>query len=242
MDALKQGLKATVDRLDQFLSHQKKDNARVREIQQALDVTRDELAAWAVHLQQQQQVAPCGNGENQNEAEESCQTPITVLTTKASKGDVVIEVTDPDRYQIGKYIVIQESLIYLVEGKGSLILERPLCRDFQAGTQVRPLSDEDQYRTEDDGEIYLHNPLRSHSHNAGHGNSTTPIPTMRDMEIPPTPIPTMRDKEISPTPMGRMGMEEFQDLLNWTDKVKNLPWRMEKSMRTTNLSDLLVRI
>ena len=71
----------------------------------------------------------------QNEAEESYQTPITVLTTKASKGDVVIEVTDPDRYQIGKYIVIQESLIYLVEGKGSLILERPLCRDFLAGTQ-----------------------------------------------------------------------------------------------------------
>ena len=48
VDALKQGLKATMDRLDQFLSHQKKDHARVREIQQALDVTRDELAAWAV--------------------------------------------------------------------------------------------------------------------------------------------------------------------------------------------------
>ena len=174
LNALKQGLKATMDRLDQFLSHQKKDNARVREIQQALDVTRDELAAWAVHLQQQQQqqAAPWGIGEDQNEAEESYQTPITVLTAKASKGDVVIEVTDPDRYQIGKYIVIQESLIYLVEGKGSLILERPLCRDFLAGTQVRPLSDADQYRTEDDGEIYLHNPPQSHSHNAGQENST----------------------------------------------------------------------
>ena len=172
VDALKRGLNATMDRLDQFLSHQKKDHARIQEIQQALDVTRDELAAWAVHLQQQQQFAPCGNGENQNEVEEPYQTPTTVLTAKASKGDVVIEVTDPDRYQIGKYIVIQESLIYLVEGKGSLILERPLCRDFLAGTQVRPLSDADQYRTEDDGEIYLHNPLQSHSHNAGHGNST----------------------------------------------------------------------
>ena len=59
-----------------------------------------------------------------------------------------------------------------MEGKGSLILERPLCRDFLAGTQVRPLSDADQYRTEDDGEIYLHNPPQSHSHNAGRGNST----------------------------------------------------------------------
>ena len=174
VDALKRGLKVTMDRLDQFLSHQKKDHARIQEIQQALDVTRDELAAWAVHLQQQQQFASCGNGENQNEVEETYQTPPTVLIAKASKGDVVIEVTDPDRYPIGKYIVIQESLIYLVEGKGSLILERPLCRDFLAGTQVRPLSDADQYRTEDDGEIYLHNPPQSHSHNAGHGNSTNP--------------------------------------------------------------------
>ena len=119
---------------------------------------RDELAAWAVHLQQQPQLTPCGNGENQNAA-------------MANKGDVVIEVTDPDRYTIGKFIVIQESLIYLVEGKGSLILERPLCRDFLAGTPVRPLSDTDQYRTDDDGEIYLQNPLQPHSHNEEQRNS-----------------------------------------------------------------------
>ena len=86
MDALKRGLKATMDRLDQFLSHQKKYNVRVQEIQQALDVTRDELAAWAVHLQQQQQVADCRNGESQNEVEEPYQNPTTVLTAKASKG------------------------------------------------------------------------------------------------------------------------------------------------------------
>ena len=68
--------------------------------------------------------------------------------------------------------MIQESLIYLVEGKGSLILERPLSRDFLAGTPVRPLSDMDQYWTDDDGEIHLHNPPNSHSHNDGQGNST----------------------------------------------------------------------
>ena len=172
VDSLKRGLTATMDRLDQFLSHQKKDHARIQEIQQALDVTRDELAAWAVHLQQQQQLAPCGTGENQNEVEEPYQIPTTVLTAMASKGDVEIEVTDPDRYPIGKFIVIQESLIYLVEGKGSLILERPLCRDFLAGTPVRPLNDTDQYRTDDDGEIYLHNPPQPHSHNEGQGNFT----------------------------------------------------------------------
>ena len=49
--------------------------------------------------------------------EEPYQIPMTVLTVKASKGDIEIEVTDPDRYPIGKYIVIQESLIYLVEGR-----------------------------------------------------------------------------------------------------------------------------
>ena len=96
------------------------------------------------------------------------------MTAMARKGDVVIEVTDPDRYPIGKFIVIQESLIYLVEGKGSLILERPLSRDFLAGTPVRPLSDVDQYWTDDNGEIHLHNPNNSHSQNEGQGSSTNP--------------------------------------------------------------------
>ena len=130
VDSLKRGLNATMDRLDQFLSHQKRDHAKIQEVQQALDVTRDELAAWAVHLQQQQQSTPRGTAEIPNEVEEPYQSPTTVLTVMASKGDVEIEVADPDRYPVGKFIVIQESLIYLVQGKGSLILERPLCRDF----------------------------------------------------------------------------------------------------------------
>ena len=46
VDSLKRGLTATMDRLDQVLSHQKKDHARIQEIQQALDITRD---TWAVH-------------------------------------------------------------------------------------------------------------------------------------------------------------------------------------------------
>ena len=41
-------------RLDQFLSHQKKDHAQVQEIKRDLDLIRDELAAWAVYFQQQQ--------------------------------------------------------------------------------------------------------------------------------------------------------------------------------------------
>ena len=59
----------------------------------------------------------------------------------------------------------------MVEGKGSLILDRPLCRDFLVGTVVRPLNEEDQYRLEE-GEIYLRNPQPSHSNNGEHGNST----------------------------------------------------------------------
>ena len=93
-----------------------------------------------------------------------------VLTEMANKGDIEIEVTDPDSYPVGKFIVMQESLIYLVQGKGSLILERPLCRDFLAGTPVRLLNDADQYRTEDNGEIYLQNPYQSHSLNGEQGN------------------------------------------------------------------------
>ena len=172
VESLKRGLNATIDRIDQVLSHQKKDHAKIQEIQQALDCTRDELAAWAVHLQQQQQqLTPREKGETPNAMEEPYQAPTTVLTEMANKGDIEIEVTDPDNYPVGKFIVIQESLIYLVQGKGSLILERPLCRDFLVGTPVRLLNDTDQYRTEDNGEIYLQNPYQSHSLNGEQGNS-----------------------------------------------------------------------
>ena len=150
-ETLKKGLSATMGRLDQFLSHQKKDHAQVQEMQRTLDMTRDELAAWAAYFQQQKPNLS-GAPEKQAEDEEPYQVPTTVLTAMASQGDIEIEVTDPDRYPVGKNIVIQESLIYLVEGKGSLILDRPLCRDFLAGTIVRPLNEEDQYRLEE-GEI-----------------------------------------------------------------------------------------
>ena len=124
-------------------------------MQRNLDLTRDELAAWAVHFQQQRPEL-LGTSENQAESQQPNSAPTTILTAMASQGDIKIEVTDPEKYPIGKYIVIQESLIYMVEGKGSLILDRPLCRDFLAGTPVRPLVEEDQYRVED-GEIYLRN-------------------------------------------------------------------------------------
>ena len=53
-------------------------------------------------------------------------------------------------------------------------MDRPLSRDFLAGTPVRSLSDVDQYWTDDNGEIHLHNPQSSHSHNEGQGSSINP--------------------------------------------------------------------
>ena len=102
VDSLKRGLKVTMDRLDQFLSHQKKDHAMIQEIQQGLDVTRDELAAWGAPPAT---ANSSGNWGNQNEVEEPYQAPTTALTVMASKGDVEIDVTDPERYPIGKFIV-----------------------------------------------------------------------------------------------------------------------------------------
>ena len=54
VEALKKGLNVTMGRLDQFLSHQKRDHAQVQELQRDLGLMRDELAAWAVHFQQQE--------------------------------------------------------------------------------------------------------------------------------------------------------------------------------------------
>ena len=125
METLKKGINATMGRLDQFLSHQKRDHAQVQELQRDLSLVRDELAAWTVYFQQQEP-GISGIPENPTEPEQMPNIPITVLTAMASKGDVEIEVTDPDRYPIGKHIVVQESFIYMVEGKGSLIFFREI--------------------------------------------------------------------------------------------------------------------
>ena len=68
-----------MNRLDQFLSHQKRDHAQVQEMQRNLDLTRDELAAWAVHFQQQRPEVP-GISENQAESQPPNPVPTTVLT------------------------------------------------------------------------------------------------------------------------------------------------------------------
>ena len=118
VESLERGLNATIDRTDQVLSHQKKDHAKIQDIQQALDCTRDELAAWAVYLQQQQQqLTPQERGETPSAMEEPYQAPTTMSTEMANKGDIEIEVTDTDNYPAGKFIAFQESLIYLIQGK-----------------------------------------------------------------------------------------------------------------------------
>ena len=67
---------------------------------------RDELAAWAVYYQQQPDVS--GIPEKQPEEEETDQVPASVITTMARQGDTKIEVSNPDCFPVGRYIVIQE--------------------------------------------------------------------------------------------------------------------------------------
>ena len=50
-----------------------------------------------------------GFSENQAELQQPNPVLTTVLTAMASQGDIKIEVTDPEKYPIGKYILIQES-------------------------------------------------------------------------------------------------------------------------------------
>ena len=117
-------------------------------------------------------------------------TPVSFITTMAHQGDTKIEVSDPDCFPVGKYIVLQESLIYTVTGKGSLILDRPLSRDFLTGTSVRLLTDADQYRAEST-DIYLQNPQSSHFTNGERRNSQFPMEGMGAWEL--TPLLNRRD-------------------------------------------------
>ena len=76
---------------------------------------RDELTAWEVYYQQQPDAS--GTPEKQPEEIGPIQAPSSVITAMAQQGDI-IEVADPDLFPVGKYIVLQESLIYMVVGPG----------------------------------------------------------------------------------------------------------------------------
>ena len=168
-ETLRKGLAATATRLDQFLSYQKKEHAQLGELHSKVNFTRDELTAWEVYYQQQPDAS--GIPEKQPEIE-PVQAPVSSITTMAHQGDTKIEVSDPDCFPVGKYIVLQESLIYMVTGKGSLILDRPLSRDFLTLVPVSD-TDADQYRAEST-DIYLQNPQLSHSPNGERRNSAIP--------------------------------------------------------------------
>ena len=107
----------------------------MQELYRRADTIRDELAAWAAYYQQQ--VDPLGTPEKLLEEGENNQVPNSFITTMARQGDTKIEVAKPDYFPAGKHIVVQESLIYLLVDKGSLVLDRPLSRDFLSGTNVR---------------------------------------------------------------------------------------------------------
>ena len=72
---LRKGLTATMARLDQFLSHQKKEHAQLGELHRKVEFMRDELTAWEVYFQQQ----PEGSGIPEKHVVE-VQTPTTVIT------------------------------------------------------------------------------------------------------------------------------------------------------------------
>ena len=117
-ETLKKGLAATVTRLDQLLSYQQNEHAQFGELHRKADTMRDELTAWEVYYRQHPGLS---EGPEKQPEEEANQVQTSVITTMARLGDTKIEVLDPDRFPVGKYIVIQEFLIYLVVGKGSLI-------------------------------------------------------------------------------------------------------------------------
>ena len=160
METLKKGLTATMTRLDQFLSHHKREHAQVEELRRRADSMRDELAAWAVYYQQQPDLS--GIPEKQPEEEETHRVPASVITTMACKGDIEIEVSNPG-FVSSREVHFDPGIPHLLGGgAGSLILDRPLSRDFLSGTSVRLLTDADQYRAESE-EVYLHNPRPSNS-------------------------------------------------------------------------------
>ena len=72
------------------------------------------------------------------------------LTAATTKGDLRVEVSEPDAFRVGEVVVLGEREAKMVVGKGSLIFRFPIEGNYPEGTVIRPLADDEFLQSEGD--------------------------------------------------------------------------------------------
>ena len=81
--------------------------------------------------------------------------PKTVLTMAALKGTRRLYVQDQTGFRIGRIVIIHELFAAQIVAYGSIVIDRPVDRDYPIGSTVRELTPEDDHRVDSQGRTII---------------------------------------------------------------------------------------
>ena len=110
----------------------------------------------------------------------------TTLTMAALKGTKRLYVQDQTGFRIGRIVIIHDLFAAQIVAYGSIIIDRPVDRDYPAGSTVRELTPLDDHRVDAQGRTFINgvamdpgdhgsNALSIENH-VGSGRQIPPVP------------------------------------------------------------------
>ena len=81
--------------------------------------------------------------------------PSTVLTMAALKGTRRLYVQDQSGFRIGRIVIIHDLFAAQVVAYGSIVIDRPVDRDYPVGSTVRELTSQDDHRVDSQGRTVI---------------------------------------------------------------------------------------
>ena len=96
-----------------------------------------------------------GGGIEESQRSRSDGFPKTVLTMAALKGTRRLYVQDQTGFRIGRIVIIHDLFAAQIVAYGSIVIDRPVDRDYPIGSTVRELTPEDDHRVDSQGRIFI---------------------------------------------------------------------------------------
>ena len=96
-----------------------------------------------------------GGGVDGSQRSLSNEFPKTVLTMAALKGTRRLYVQDQTGFRIGRIVIIHDLFAAQIVAYGSIIIDRPVDRDYPIGSTVRELTPADEHRVDSQGRTFI---------------------------------------------------------------------------------------
>ena len=117
----------------------------------------------------------------------------TVLTMAALKGTRRLYVQDQTGFRIGRIVIIHDLFAAQIVAYGSIVIDRPVDRDYPIGSTVRELTPQDDHRVDSQGRTIINGVAMDPG---DHGSNTLSLENHvgSGRQIPPVPEDGMLGK------------------------------------------------